>query len=272
MNNHDAPDANRDPITGTPGAHPVGTGVGAAAGGTAGAAIGSVAGPVGTLVGVAVGAVAGGLGGKAAGEAFNPTAEDAYWRENYRNEAYVKNAYSYDDYEPAYRTGYASRSQYADRSFDQGEPELRNNYEQTKGNSRLVWNDARDATRAAWHRVEHILPGDADRDGRWPPATTGEFHQDLPRATFHPRPPSAPPPAVARLFEATRAAPDLPCFHAHVSLARYCPPRPAHATRFGSTAPRQCLPPPPMPLHPHAQAVGPPASQPGSFDRLHIHE
>ena len=43
-------DANRDPISGAPGAHPVGTGVGAIAGGAAaGAAVGTVAGPVGTL-------------------------------------------------------------------------------------------------------------------------------------------------------------------------------------------------------------------------------
>ncbi|MGZ8901027.1 MAG: glycine zipper family protein, partial [Limisphaerales bacterium] len=41
-------DANRDPITGAPGAHPVGTGVGATGGGAAGAAIGAaVGGPVG---------------------------------------------------------------------------------------------------------------------------------------------------------------------------------------------------------------------------------
>src|ERR1051325_7144059 len=58
-------DANRDPITGAPGAHPVGTGLGAAAGGAAtGAAIGSVAGPVGTAAGIVVGAGAGGVGGK----------------------------------------------------------------------------------------------------------------------------------------------------------------------------------------------------------------
>ena len=44
-------DANRDPITKAPGAHPVGVGVGAAGGGAAGAAIGSLAGPVGTAVG-----------------------------------------------------------------------------------------------------------------------------------------------------------------------------------------------------------------------------
>ena len=44
-------DENRDPITGAPGAHPVGTGIGAAAGGVAaGAAAGTVAaGPIGAL-------------------------------------------------------------------------------------------------------------------------------------------------------------------------------------------------------------------------------
>lgn len=68
------PDANRDPITGAPGAHPLGTGAGAAAGGMAGAAAGTVAaGPVGTVIGAAIGAVAGGLAGKGAAEAVNPT-------------------------------------------------------------------------------------------------------------------------------------------------------------------------------------------------------
>jgi phage tail tape-measure protein len=68
---------NRDPITGAPGAHPVGVGLGAAAGGiAAGAAAGTLAaGPVGTVVGAAVGAVAGGLGGKAVAEHFDPTTE-----------------------------------------------------------------------------------------------------------------------------------------------------------------------------------------------------
>ena len=41
-------DANRDPLTGAPGSHPVGTGLGAVAGGlAAGAAAGTVVGPVG---------------------------------------------------------------------------------------------------------------------------------------------------------------------------------------------------------------------------------
>ena len=159
-------DANRDPITGTPGAHPVGTGVGAAAGGVAGAAAGSVAGPVGTAVGAAVGAVAGGLAGKSMGERMNPTVEEAYWRENYRQESYHNPQFGYDDYAPAYRTGYEGRARYTDRDFDRAEPDLRSEYESGRGNSRLEWNDARQAARAAWHRVERTLPGDADGDGR----------------------------------------------------------------------------------------------------------
>src|SRR5215213_11818884 len=69
-------DENRDPITGAPGSHPVGTGVGAAGGGAAGAAVGAAIGagmsgpaaPVGAAIGAVVGAVAGGLAGKGAAE------------------------------------------------------------------------------------------------------------------------------------------------------------------------------------------------------------
>lgn len=160
-------DANRDPITGAPGSHPVGTAVGAAGGGViAGATVGSLAGPVGTAVGAAVGAVAGGLAGSAVGEVMNPSVEDAYWRDNYKNEPYHNAQYSYDDYAPAYRTGYEARSRYADRNFNDVESDLRTDYERGKGSSRLAWEDAKDATRAAWHRVERAMPGDADGDGR----------------------------------------------------------------------------------------------------------
>src|SRR5688572_10061879 len=113
MNMDPKPDANRDPITGTPGAHPVGTGVGAAGAGAAGAAIGAaVGGPAGAAVGLAAGAIAGGLAGKGAAEAINPTAEEAYWRKNYLNEPYVERTLVYDEYAPAYRTGYEGYSRY----------------------------------------------------------------------------------------------------------------------------------------------------------------
>ena len=94
-------DQNLDPISKEPGAHPIGTGLGAAAGGiAAGAAAGTVAGPVGAVVGGVAGAVAGGLGGKEAAEALDPTAEEAYWRDNYTREPYYENSRSFDDYAP----------------------------------------------------------------------------------------------------------------------------------------------------------------------------
>ena len=69
----DGDDANRDPLTGAPGAHPVGTGLGTAGGVGAGMAIGALGGPLGAGVGAVIGGVAGGLVGKEAGEAVNPT-------------------------------------------------------------------------------------------------------------------------------------------------------------------------------------------------------
>ncbi|MRD48455.1 hypothetical protein [Caenimonas koreensis] len=159
---------NADPITGAAGAHPVGTGLGAAGGAAAGAAIGSMGGPVGAVIGGAVGAIAGGLAGKGAGESVNPTAEETYWRDNYTKTPGYKPGYTYDDYAPAYRTGYSGweRAGAAGETFETHEANMRNEYERTKGSSRLVWEEAKDASRAAWNRVERAIPGDSDHDGR----------------------------------------------------------------------------------------------------------
>jgi hypothetical protein len=161
--------ANRDPLTGEPGAHPVGTGVGAAGAGAAGAAIGAaVGGPIGAVVGAAVGAVGGGLAGKNVAERINPTVEDEYWRDNYASRPYAESDYNYDDYEPAYRTGYEGYSNYYDQglTYAEAEPHLRQSYEERHVNSSLAWEKAKHATRDAWDRVERALPGDADHDGR----------------------------------------------------------------------------------------------------------
>ena len=99
------PSQNLDPITGEPGAHPIGTGIGAAAGGAAaGAAVGTVAGPVGTIAGAAVGALLGGWAGKSVAEYVDPTAEDAYWQQNFQDRPYAQGG-RYEDYGPAYRYG-----------------------------------------------------------------------------------------------------------------------------------------------------------------------
>lgn len=165
------PTANRDPISGAPGAHPVGTGVGAVLGGAAaGAATGTVAGPAGTVIGAAVGAVVGGLAGKGVAESIDPTREDAYWRENYKGRPYIDASSTFDDYGPAYGYGVASYGTHEGRSFDDAEPELLHGWSKARGKSSLTWDRAKHATRDAWYRlsdrVERAVPGDSDRDGK----------------------------------------------------------------------------------------------------------
>jgi uncharacterized protein (TIGR02284 family) len=145
-------DLNRDPITDEPGAHPVGTGIGATGGAIAGATAGAIGGPVGVAIGGVVGAVVGGLAGKAAGEAVNPTAEEAYWRDNYSKEPYYDKGRAFDEYAPAYRLGVTGRTRYQD--WDAAEPTLASEWESTRGGSSLSWPQARDASRAAWNRVD----------------------------------------------------------------------------------------------------------------------
>lgn len=153
----EARDANRDPITGAPGAHPIGTGVGAALGGAAaGAATGTVAGPIGTVVGAAVGAVVGGLAGKGVAEKIDPTREDAYWRENFTSRPYVGKDDHYDDYGPAYGYGVSAYTRYPDQDFEDVEADLSRDWERSRGASTLGWDRARDATRDAWARVAQI--------------------------------------------------------------------------------------------------------------------
>lgn len=120
-------DANRDPISGAPGAHPVGVGLGAAAGA---------------------------LAGKGIAEKIDPTAEEAHWRENYAREPYYERGYTYDDYHPAYRTGWEGRSRYAGKEFADVGRDLEFDYAKNRGKSRLEWEKIRQAVRAGWDRID----------------------------------------------------------------------------------------------------------------------
>ena len=146
---------NRDPLSGTPGAHPLGTGAGAASGGVAGAAVGMAAGgPVGSMIGAAVGAIAGGLSGKGVAEAVNPTAEETYWRETYIREPYYLPGKPYEYYAPAFRAGWEGRVRFDGRTFARAEPDLAVAYVCTKSEIDPSWADVRPATEAAWNRVD----------------------------------------------------------------------------------------------------------------------
>jgi hypothetical protein len=173
-------DSNPDPITKEPGAHPVGTGIGAAGAGAIGAAVGgAVGGPVGAVVGVAVGAIGGGLFGKKAAEAVNPTIEDDYWRTNYTSRPYVEPNRTYEDYRPAYHTGYEGYRQYGDtgRTYDEVEPDLRRDYETRRKGSGLTWDKARPATRDAWDRVH---TANLRREGDRPVSSKPPLDETLP--------------------------------------------------------------------------------------------
>ncbi len=146
--------------------HSVGSGTGAVAGAITGAAVGSAAGPVGTLVGAIAGGVLGAKAGDSIAEAVNPTEYNQHFQTQYKSAPYYTSGREWSDYEPAYKYGYDTYGQYRGQKFDDIEGDLERNWDSTRANSRLAWNEARDAVRDGWHHIERKMPGDADRDGR----------------------------------------------------------------------------------------------------------
>lgn len=171
MNEINKTDANRDPISGAPGAHPAGVGAGALVGTAIGVTVGALAGPAGMAAGAALGGavaggIAGGLAGKAAGEKVDPTVEDNYWKGSYSKAPYFAKGTDYKVYQPAYRYGWESYPRYDGRKFDDVEIELARDWNAHRGDSLLSWEKAKPATRDAWRRVEHITPTHTHHDAR----------------------------------------------------------------------------------------------------------
>ncbi len=90
--------------------------------------------------------------GFAAGE-VNAALEDQYWRIAYQDEAYFNEQFGFDDYHPAYVLGYQGPARFHS-SFEEAAPQLNKEWEQVKGKSRLSWDHARMAIRAAWDKVD----------------------------------------------------------------------------------------------------------------------
>ena len=146
--------SNEDPITGEPGAHPIGTGFGAALGGAlAGAAAGTVVGPIGTVVGTIAGGVAGAYAGKAIAENIDPTVEAAYWRDAYPEQPYYSEDYTYEDYEPAYRSGWESYDPATQLSWKERESDAKKRWESEGGATTMTWDEARLAAEDAYGRI-----------------------------------------------------------------------------------------------------------------------
>ena len=87
-------------------------------------------------------------------EVVDPSAEDQHWAAHYKT------------YRTAYRYGWEASQRYPGQSFDAVEPELKRMWDKYRHASSQTWEEAKAATRDAWHRVERAVPGDADGDGR----------------------------------------------------------------------------------------------------------
>jgi hypothetical protein len=159
QHDHLGDDANRDPISGAPGAHPVGVGVGGILGGAAaGAAAGTVLGPIGTLIGAAVGVVVGSAAGKGVAERIDPTVETEYWRGEYKNRPYVDASKDFDrDYATAYGFGLQAREVEPGRQWEEREAELEREWPSKRGSSTLEWSQAREAARDSWDRADRTF-------------------------------------------------------------------------------------------------------------------
>jgi hypothetical protein len=92
--------------------------------------------------------------GQSIGEAIDPTAQEAYWAENYKRATYYERGYTFADYHPGYRTGWEGRARYEGRTFDEVEKDLEFDYARNRGKSRLEWEKNRHAARAAWERFD----------------------------------------------------------------------------------------------------------------------
>lgn len=158
--------ANRDPVTGEAGSHPVGTGLGAAVGGAAGAAgaiaagaaMGAAGGPLGAAIGATVGAVLGADIGNAIGEKVNPT-QLVWWEEHYSTRPYVKKGEDFAAYEPAYRSGLELARLHKGKKFEELAPSIENNWNLSRGDSQMEWNDARPAVEDAFYQSSRYNPG-----------------------------------------------------------------------------------------------------------------
>lgn len=159
--NSPATDSHRVPDMNEAGDHLAATSAGTLGGAALGATLGMVGGPPGAVVGGLIGGIVGGIAGNDIAQKANPEEEDAYWREQHQERPYfnetrnIHNDLDYDrDYRGAYEVGYKNRPLFdSDTHFEQVEPELQTQWEGSKGQSRLKWEQAKFAAKDAWLRA-----------------------------------------------------------------------------------------------------------------------
>jgi hypothetical protein len=92
--------------------------------------------------------------------------EETYWREHHHKQPFVKPGHSYEDYAPAYRTGYEGFQKHPEKKFFEVEPNLAQDYHMH--DAALPWADAKDAARVAWDKLAGVtVPRDVTRGVRY---------------------------------------------------------------------------------------------------------
>ena len=152
-------DKSREPVLSAPASQPVGTGVGP----TERATAGTTADAAGALDPLEAAAREGRLASGGSHEAFDPTTEDDYWRENYAQRPYVKGDRGYEHYQPAYRYGWELRQTNAGRNWEEMEPDLARGWEDNLASSQVAWHEPKLAARDAWERLDRQHPGESNR-------------------------------------------------------------------------------------------------------------
>jgi hypothetical protein len=91
-------------------------------------------------------------------EQTNPTFEENDWQETYTSSPYAEKDRTYEDYQPAYRTGYEGYDRYghSGRTYSEVETDLQRDY-QTNQTGNLPWEQAKHAVKDAWDRASTQL-------------------------------------------------------------------------------------------------------------------
>ncbi len=93
------------------------------------------------------------IGGK------NWAEHERHYQRMYREATYYSSGRDWPDYAPAYRYGFEHHDRYRGRRFEEVESELERDWIAGRGESRLVWTEARGAVRDIWQRIDQEAAG-----------------------------------------------------------------------------------------------------------------
>lgn len=85
--------------------------------------------------------------------------DEAHYRDMFRDAPYYSTGRNWRDYAPAYRYGHRARDEHPDEHFEEVEPQLARDWQQSKADSRLLWTEARGAVRDAWQHHDDDAAG-----------------------------------------------------------------------------------------------------------------